>query len=99
MTQETLDLARGLKAEGYTWGDVAEMVGVSMSGLQQRLGPVCAVDSKRRRRDRKFDLQRRFVPAAVLAERAQRLAVEPTINQLLLGDPLPGRSALDQRGR
>lgn len=38
-------------------------------------------------------------PAEVLAARLQRLCIPPsqlTPSQLLLGDPLPGRSALDQ---
>jgi hypothetical protein len=39
------------------------------------------------------------IPDAVLAERDRRLAADRTINMLLLGDPLPGRSALDRRGQ
>lgn len=38
-------------------------------------------------------------PAHVLAERERCMAYEPTPNILILGDPVPGRSALDQRGR
>jgi hypothetical protein len=37
------------------------------------------------------------VPPAVLAERDRALAMERTPNQEILGDPIPGRSALDRR--
>lgn len=38
------------------------------------------------------------VPADVLAERAQRALLEPrNLTAAILGDPLPGRSALDKR--
>lgn len=37
------------------------------------------------------------VPAEALAERERAASIVPTIHQALLGDPLPGRSALDKR--
>lgn len=37
------------------------------------------------------------VPCAVEAEREAALAAARTPDQLLLGDPLPGRSALDRK--
>jgi hypothetical protein len=41
----------------------------------------------------------RTVPREVLAEREAAWAVELTPNMAVLGDPLPGRSALDARHR
>lgn len=41
---------------------------------------------------------REKAPAEVLAERDARLNVPLTINMAILGDPPPGRSALDRRG-
>jgi hypothetical protein len=38
-------------------------------------------------------------PAEVLAERDRLLARTPTINEALLGDPPPGRRAIDMRSR
>ena len=38
-----------------------------------------------------------IVPCAVEAEREAALAAPRTPDQLLLGDPLPGRSALDKK--
>jgi hypothetical protein len=35
-------------------------------------------------------------PAHVMAERDRAYAVEPTPNMIVLGDPLPGRSALER---
>jgi len=37
------------------------------------------------------------IPVAVLEDRDRRAACELTANMLVLGDPPPGRSALDQR--
>jgi hypothetical protein len=37
------------------------------------------------------------VPCAVAAEREAALAAPRTPDQILLGDPLPGRSALDRK--
>jgi hypothetical protein len=43
---------------------------------------------------------RPHIPAAVLEDRDRRAGLQPTtLNQLVLGDPLPGRSALDSRRR
>ena len=41
----------------------------------------------------------RAAPAEVLAEREAALAAELTPNMVVLGDPLPGRSALDAKYR
>ena len=41
----------------------------------------------------------RTAPREVLAEREAAWAVELTPNMVVLGDPLPGRSALDARHR
>ena len=41
----------------------------------------------------------RGAPAAVLAEREAAWAAELTPNMVVLGDPLPGRSALDAKHR
>ena len=41
----------------------------------------------------------RAAPSEVLAERQAVWAVELTPNMMVLGDPLPGRSALDARDR
>jgi hypothetical protein len=40
-----------------------------------------------------------IVPREVLAEREAARAAELTPNMVVLGDPLPGRSALDARHR
>jgi hypothetical protein len=37
------------------------------------------------------------VDPAALAERDRRMSVVPTLDQRFFGDPLPGRSALDQK--
>jgi hypothetical protein len=41
----------------------------------------------------------RSAPREVLVERDAAWAAEPTPNMVVLGDPLPGRSALDARRR
>ena len=41
----------------------------------------------------------RAAPAEVLAEREAACAAELTPNMMILGDPLPGRSALDAKYR
>ena len=41
----------------------------------------------------------RATPGAVLAERETAWAAELTPNMVVLGDPLPGRSALDAKYR
>lgn len=41
--------------------------------------------------------KREIVPDAVVADRDRRLNAPMTLGMALLGDPLPGRSALDRR--
>jgi hypothetical protein len=78
---------------------------------KRRLIPFAELERRRARRDymRRYRARKgkgdgfrpyvmtTVVPCAVEAEREAALAASRTPDQLLLGDPLPGRSALDRK--
>ena len=49
--------------------------------------------------EREYTIARRAAPDEVLAEREAAWTAEWTPNMMVLGDPLPGRSALDAKRR
>jgi hypothetical protein len=72
---------------GNSW--CKEMMGVGMRGFQRWSGE----ETEQGHTIALF----RAAPSEVLAEREAAWAAELTPNMVVLGDPLPGRSALDAR--
>jgi hypothetical protein len=99
LSRETVDRARELLREPtQTWRDVSVILDCSVSRLRHHFKSEFRGRARVRRPKQSVagNIGLR-VPPHVLAERDRLLDVELTANQELLGDPLPGRSALDQK--
>jgi hypothetical protein len=48
---------------------------------------------------RRYDTQSISIPQEVIDRRNHEYGLQRTLHMTVLGDPLPGRSALDQRGK
>lgn len=101
-----LDAARGLKADGFTWAAISRRLDMGYDNLRYRLDP--AYHRRQQARWRAAHAKNRFdhnvprpEPSPPKSDVAARRAEIPldlrSITARLCGDPLPGRSALDQR--
>lgn len=86
--------AMRMRADGFTYPQIAKRLGRTLPSVSDRLR--LSID-----RSQKFDQQFRIeVPEYVLREREERYSA-PYRNATaeLMGDPLPGQSALDRRAQ
>lgn len=94
---EVISLARRMKASGETWNAIGRATGVDGSTIRGRLDPEYA-----KRRNAEIYAARLRRGADVSATQADVVfrVPEDTRSPIarFFGDPLPGRSALDQRG-
>lgn len=110
MTPEQITKARALRNNGYGWTDIGTAVGSTYYNVRRVLDPEWAqkrrdgINSLRRReRGPQKSSSCGQVRGAIEAHNPhfdprRDGVIEPkTINQALLGDPLPGRSALDRK--
>lgn len=104
-----IEKARALKAEGWSYTRIGALFGTTCQTIKVRLEPEYDELRKRRtneirRAHRGYSIKEIVLPEPRVAEAtvAARLAEIPadtrTRGQRLMGDPLPGRSALDRRG-
>jgi response regulator RpfG family c-di-GMP phosphodiesterase len=90
LTSDEIHTARLLRREGKTFGQIARRLGHSRESIRD----VC----KGLARIVIHDVKAVAIPDHVLAERDQRLARQPRdLTAAIVGDPLPGRSALDRK--
>jgi hypothetical protein len=95
---DDLRKARSLRNTGSSWRRVAAVFGCSDEAVRSRLDPAYAAVRRAR-----FDAPSvKTEPGRVSPDEAKRLlatipADTRSRNAKLMGDPLPGRSALDQR--
>lgn len=102
--------ARKLREQGngrgrpMPWNKVAEMVGAHGFRLRLALDPGCVRQSREEteilENMRKLNLRDHYsyVPRNVLTEREKVIRASQSLTAILMGDPLPGRSALDRKG-
>ena len=106
LTDAIIAQARKLRCARVGWEKIAKQLGVGEDRLRRRCDKGYAArraaNSKKARKRRKETASGHYVaavahrpPASVLAEREWCLAQPLTLAQALLGDPAPGRSALD----
>jgi hypothetical protein len=102
VTQEALDKAAAMRARGISWGRIARVVGFGEERVRRILDPGFAVRRAAGIRQARFTRGARGEPHRRLtdAEARQALATIPadtrSISAKIMGDPLPGRSALDK---
>lgn len=103
-TSQVLKRALELKEQGMTWSRISARLGVSDEGLKRRLVPGFATRRQALIRQARYDraLGKSSDGARHIPE-AEVLAVLRTVPSdtrrpiaRLMGDPLPGRSALDR---
>jgi hypothetical protein len=105
-TPEQIEQARSLLAQDYSWNDIEKMVGRRAETLRRHLDPEYRkkrnAASRRKQEGRssgrieKDAVRYNRAPDHLIADRDRRAAHDRTIGQMMLGDPLPGQSALDQ---
>src|SRR5512139_265518 len=107
LTAEQIAEIKRLHATGMPMKPMARHTGISRHFILRVLDPT----QYQRKVNRELELaaQRRgdafhrgyvgrlAVPGSVIAERDRRLSYAPTPNMIVLGDPPPGRSALERR--
>ena len=90
LTPDEIHTARLLRREGKTFGQIAQRLGRSREVISE----VCRGFA----RMVIHDVQVVVIPDHVLAERDERLALQPRdLTAAIAGDPLPGMSALERR--
>lgn len=111
LTEEQTALVKDLRAQGMAYHRIAERLNVSLQIVHRILDPGYMARqranwARERQREREAnagilrpDLNKAAEPPDyVLAERDCRMSLEPaSLTAAILGDPLPGQSALDQR--
>lgn len=103
---EAFDLARQLRAENLNWTEVAKRTGLTVDILRRRIDP--GYSHRRYAQDRKMG-RKEVGKMLHFHERGPRITVEETKKLLatvpvdtrpffarMMGDPLPGRSALEK---
>jgi hypothetical protein len=109
ISDETWERAKKLRLDGASWERVARYVGAGVERTRYRIDPAWVEKRRDRFRGRPEGKPRKYTLSAGRLESwmppeqyAQLLATIPhdqrSFTARLLGDPLPGRSALDQRG-
>jgi hypothetical protein len=103
---ETVARAKALRDEGVKWETIAKKLGVGADGLRRRLDPAYRAKRNQQnavvRTQRSLGLRNMYRTAHLPAdEMARILATVPVDTRgrmaRVMGDPLPGRSALDQK--
>jgi hypothetical protein len=110
MTPDQISAARALRQQGHGWTDIGKAVGVNYYRVRRLLDPEWAqrrrdgINSLRRRErlvqtgSARGQVWESYLPRNPTFDPRRDGVVEPqNINQLILGDPLPGRSALDAK--
>lgn len=98
---DILETAKVLRSRKWSWDGIARNLRVSKTWLKNRMVPGFREQSKRVR-EHHLRVERRSLTGRLDAD-ADRLKAQipPDTRDLtarIFGDPLPGRSALDQRG-
>jgi hypothetical protein len=99
--KEVLDKARSLRHHGHDWKTVCIELDIGYDWLRTRIDPdYCEYRKKKRRRELHITTSASGSHMSQ-AEYLQRRRSVPkdtrNLTQRLMGDPLPGRSALDMR--
>lgn len=90
LTPDEIHTARLLRREGKTFGQIAQYLGRSRETISEACKGLARIVI--------HDAQAVAIPDHVLAEREQRLALQPRdLTAAIVGDPLPGSSALDRK--
>ena len=90
LTSDEIRTARLLRREGETFGQIARRLGCSRETIRKACKGLARIVI--------HGVQAVVVPDHVLAEREQRLARQPRdLIAAIVGDPLPGSSALDRK--
>lgn len=106
ITKEQVDHARELLAEGHSIREVGRRVGASHSGIYRRLNPEHRLQTNERAvsayhastgATADVDRARNQIPEHVSEERKRAASGGRSLTAEILGDPLPGRSALDKQ--
>lgn len=108
LTAEQIAQARQWQAGGRNYAWMTEQLGCTADTIRRVLDPEWAekrnagIRANRavRRGDKSASGRelRPIIPVTVLFDRERRLSAKVTPNMTILGDPLPGRSALDRMG-
>lgn len=106
LTPEQITQAKRWHAAGRNYAWMTEQLGCTADTIRRALDPEwtekrnAGVRANRaaRRGDKPESGRelRPIIPADVLFDRERRRSANPTPNMSILGDPLPGRSALDR---
>lgn len=111
LTEEEIDRARSERASGKSYHEIAALFGVSYNAVRRKLDDDFRIQAnesaKRCQENRRYegstgvsadvDRTRRQVPPDVLLERERATRADVSLTAAILGDPLPGRSALDKK--
>lgn len=106
ITDEQVDAARELVAEGFSLREAGRKVGASHSGIHRRLNPEFRLQANERAVSAyhgstgvtaDVDRARNQIPEDVRAERKRATSSTRSLTAEILGDPRPGRSALDKQ--
>lgn len=104
LTQEQKDKARVLRAKGWSYLRIADVVGCAPESLRRHCDPTAAERIRDSRENQK--LGRTFNRADMVVMREEFLAriseIPPDTRDLtgrLMGDPIPGRRAIDRMGK
>lgn len=104
---EAIELARQLKAMGTNWSEISRRTGISIEMIRRRIDP--GYSQRRHAQNREagrkqvgkilhvYEGQRLKPAEAEQALASVPLDTRPFFSRLM-GDPLPGRSALERRG-
>lgn len=104
LTQEQKAKARELRAKGWSYLRIADVVGCNRESLRRHCDPTAAERIRDSRAGEKLGRTfNRADMAVMLEEFLARIAeIPPDTRDLtgrLMGDPLPGRRALDKVGK
>ena len=101
IASETLERAREMRASGFTWGEIADATGMTKGEARYRLDETYA---QKRRESLRGPASKVYVASSQRMSEAEillRLDSVPRDTRSpfarMAGDPLPGRSALDQK--
>lgn len=90
---DEISLAKRLRNEGHTYSVIAKQIGRTAGAVERKLfRPGRSPEAWR------SAFHNPPIPEHVAAERERAYSAELPIGADLMGDPRPGRSALDQRG-
>lgn len=98
MTATTRAKIIEMREAGAKLEEIADAVGFSISAISEAARPVALRRIRARKRVQFDAVDRVSIPESVLIERDRRYTLVPRdLTAVLMGDPLPGLSALDRR--